>query len=150
MIENRRVYVFGGKVPLNAGTPAFERGLSKEKRQKNAKKRLLFSAHIIENDVFNKCQKGACSLPFIAYPKIEKLRLKVEISNFLKKGWEKRVALLIKAVHLAEICKKVHRIFSRFSNGLPERFENRSAMTLLGKTWNRDAVSRFSDFFGNA
>ena len=40
---------------LNAGRFAFKRGLSK-KTPEERKKRPFFSAHIVENDVFNKCQ----------------------------------------------------------------------------------------------
>ena len=49
-------------------------------------------------------------------PEIEKFRLGVEISNFRKKGWEKRIALAIKVVHLAEIYKKAHGLLPRISN----------------------------------
>ena len=63
----------------------------------------------------NACAELTLSLlPFAR--KIKKFRLGVEIYNFRVKGWEKRVALEIKVVLLAEIYKKVHGLLSRISN----------------------------------
>ena len=46
--------------------------------------------------------------PLTTYPKIEEIRLGLEISNFRENGWEIWVAPLLKNVHLADINKEVH------------------------------------------
>ena len=66
--------------------------------------------------------------PLTVYPEIEIFRLGVEILNFREKGWEKRVALGIKVVHLAEIYKKglLLRISKRFAGEVREPVGNGS------------------------
>ena len=75
--------------------------------------------------------------------------------KFLEEGLgetgHNKIIIVIKAVHLAEIYKKVHGFFLVSPTVSPDKFENRSTIALPGKTWNLDAVSRFLGFFlGNA
>ena len=72
----------------------------------------------------------------------------MEISNFQKKGWEKRVALVMKVVHLAEIYKKVHGpwIFDVIGPKKRGRFLRFSLKESSDSEKNRSG--RFSSFSG--